>query len=394
MRRHTIAVIPGDGVGPEVTKAALRVLDAAESRFGFSTERTQVPLGADHYLETGELLEDAMVEQLRAQDAILFGAIGSPKVTPGILERGIILALRRTLEQAINLRPVRLYDGVPTPIAGLTPERCDLVIVRENTEGAYVAQGSTVHAGTPAQVAVQESVNTWYAVERAVDFAYRLASVRRKKLTLCHKTNVLVEAGKLWTAVMEKVGERYPDVETDYVHVDAMCMHLPVNPDRFDVVVTDNLFGDIVTDLGAVLQGGLGVAASGNLNISGSGASMFEPIHGSAPDIAGRGWANPAGACLSLAMMLGHLGEGEAAAAVESATTAVLADLPALAGEGMGASTQELGDRIAALVADGSAPVVGNSLMSQLAQVMSAPGMPSAAAGASVAAGVPVGDPA
>lgn len=370
MRRHSIAILPGDGVGPEVTAAALTVLDAAESRFGFSTERTELSLGADHYLDSGELLPDEVVRRLREHDAILFGAIGSPTVTPGILERGIILALRRAMDQAINLRPVRLYPGVPTPIADLAPERCDLVVVRENTEGAYVAQGSSVHPGTPAWTAVQESVNTWYAVERAVDFAFRLASVRRKKLTLCHKTNVLVEAGKLWTAAMESVGQRYPDVETDYVHVDAMCMHLPVSPERFDVVVTDNLFGDIVTDLGAVLQGGLGVAASGNLNIAGTGTSMFEPIHGSAPDIAGRGWANPAGACLSLAMMLGHLGEGEAAAAVESATAHVLSALPALAGEGMGASTGELGERIAVLVADGSAAPVEGSLMSQLAQVM------------------------
>ena len=372
MRTHTLAVLPGDGVGPEVIRAALQVLDAAQERFGFTTGRTEVPLGAEHYLATGELLTDEAVEALHRQDAILFGAIGSPEVAPGILERGIILALRGVMRQAVNLRPVRLYPGVPTPIAGLTPERCDLVIVRENTEGAYVAQGSTVHAGTPAQVAVQESVNTWYAVERAVDFAFRLASVRRGRLTLCHKTNVLVEAGRLWTAVMESVGERYPDVETDYVHVDAMCMHLPVHPERFDVVVTDNLFGDIVTDLGAVLQGGLGVAASGNLNLEGDATSMFEPVHGSAPDIAGLGWANPAGACLSLAMLLGHLGEGEAAAAVEAATAAVLADLPALAGEEMGASTAELGDRIADAVRDGSSADVPGSLMSQLAQVAAA----------------------
>ncbi|SOC53852.1 3-isopropylmalate dehydrogenase [Ornithinimicrobium cerasi] len=377
MRSHSIAVLPGDGVGPEVTSAALAVLDAAQERHGFTTTRTDVPLGAEHYLATGELLEDEAVEQLRGHDAILFGAIGSPAVAPGILERGIILALRGAMRQAINLRPVRLYPGVPTPISGLTPERCDLVIVRENTEGAYVAQGSTVHRGTPAQVAVQESVNTWYAVERAVDFAFRLASERRGRLTLCHKTNVLVEAGRLWTAVMEEVGSRFPDVETDYVHVDAMCMHLPVSPERFDVVVTDNLFGDIVTDLGAVLQGGLGVAASGNLNLDGAAPSMFEPIHGSAPDIAGRGWANPAGACLSLAMMLGHLGEGEAAAAVESATAAVLGELPALAGAGMGASTQELGDRVAALVREGSAPMVEGSLMSQLARVMAGLRQPS-----------------
>ncbi|WP_083673368.1 3-isopropylmalate dehydrogenase [Serinicoccus sp. CUA-874] len=371
-RSHSLAVLPGDGVGPEVTAAALEVLDAAQQRFGFTTERTVVPLGAEHYLETGELLTEDTVAQLREHDAILFGAIGSPKVRPGILERGIILALRGAMRQAVNLRPVRLYPGVPTPIAGLEPQRCDLVIVRENTEGAYVAQGSTVHRGTPARTAVQESVNTWYAVERAVEFAYRLASVRRGRLTLCHKTNVLVEAGSLWLDVMEEVGQRFPDVETDYVHVDAMCMHLPVSPERFDVVVTDNLFGDIVTDLGAVVQGGLGVAASGNLNLEGTGTSMFEPIHGSAPDIAGRGWANPAGACLSLALLLGELGEGEAAATVEGATAAVLGKLPALAGEAMGASTGELGARIAAAVAEGSTSPVPGSLMGQLARVRTA----------------------
>lgn len=346
MNIHRLAVIPGDGVGPEVVTAALQVLDAAEQRFGFTTERTQVPVGAEHYLDTGELLTDETIATLRGHDAILFGAVGSPKVTPGVLERGIILALRGSMRQAINLRPVRLYPGVPTPIAGLSPERCDLVIVRENTEGAYVGTGSTVHRGTPYAVATQESITTWYAVQRAVDFAFRLARQRRGKVTLCHKTNVLVQAGALWLEAMAAVGADYPDVETDYVHVDAMCMHLPVSPERFDVVVTDNLFGDIVTDLGAVVQGGLGVAASGNLNLDGTAPSMFEPIHGSAPDIAGRGWANPAGAVLSLALCLSTFGEGEAAAAVELATASVLGDLPALAGAAMGASTGEVGQRI------------------------------------------------
>lgn len=379
MNTHRLAVIPGDGVGPEVVAAALQVLDAAQARFGFSTERTEVPLGAEHYLATGELLTQQAVDTLRGHDAILFGAIGSPKVTPGILERGIILALRGSMRQAINLRPVRLYPGVPTPIAGLTPQRCDLVIVRENTEGAYVGTGSTVHRGTPYAVATQESINTWYAVERAVDFAFRLAHQRRRRLTLCHKTNVLVQAGALWSEAMRVVGERYPDVETDYVHVDAMCMHLPVSPERFDVVVTDNLFGDIVTDLGAVVQGGLGVAASGNLNIEGSAPSMFEPIHGSAPDIAGRGWANPAGAVLSLALCLSTLGEAAAAAAVEAATAGVLAQLPALSGAAMGASTCEIGERIVdRLTAADAAPDrlegadgVSGSLMQQLATVQS-----------------------
>src|SRR5690606_8719410 len=335
------AVIPGDGVGPEVTEAALTVLDAAEQRFGFVTERTTVPLGADHYLETGELLTDETVARLRESEAILFGAVGSPKVTPGILERGVILALRGAMRQAVNLRPVRLYPGVPTPIAGLTPERCDIVVVRENTEGSYVGGGSFLHRGPPAAVATQDSVNTWYAVHRAVDFACRLARQRRGRLTLCHKTNVLVHAGGLWSDVVDHVSRSFPDVEVDYVHVDALCMHLPTRPERFDVIVTDNLFGDIVTDLGAVLAGGLGVAASGTLTLDGTAPSMFGPIHGSAPDIAGRGWANPAGAVLSMALCLASLGEGKAAAAVEGATVSVLSELPALAGAEMGASTQE-----------------------------------------------------
>ncbi|WP_153397940.1 3-isopropylmalate dehydrogenase [Ornithinicoccus halotolerans] len=368
---HRLAVIPGDGIGPEVTAGALAVLDAAEQRFGFTTERTTVPLGAEHYLQTGELLTDEVVATLREHEAILFGAIGDPRVVPGVLERGVILALRREMRQAINLRPVRLYPGVPTPIAGLTPERCDLVVVRENTEGAYVGSGSTVHRGTPAAVAAQESLTTWYATERAVDYAFRLAQQRRGSVTLCHKTNVLVEAGRLWLDVMEAVGSRYPDVETDYVHVDAMCMHLPVSPERFDVVVTDNLFGDIVTDLGAVVQGGLGVAASGNLNLDGTAPSMFEPIHGSAPDIAGRGWANPAGAVLSLALALSALGEGVAAAAVEAAAASVLAELPALSGPAMGATTTEVTERVVARLGqvDPAGAGLPSSLMEQVAAV-------------------------
>jgi 3-isopropylmalate dehydrogenase len=351
MSNHRLAVIPGDGVGPEVTQAALTVLDAAQERSGFTTERTLVPLGADHYLASGELLTEQVITELRGHDAILFGAIGSPRVPPGVLERGVILALRAALRQAINLRPVRLYPGVPTPIAGLTPERCDLVVVRENTEGSYVGTGTTVHRGTHAAVATQESVNTWYAVHRAVDFAFRLAQQRRRKVTLCHKTNVLVEAGALWLAVMEEVSARYPEVETDYVHVDAICMYLPTAPERFDVVVTDNLFGDIVTDLGAAVQGGLGLAASGNLDPGRTNPSMFEPVHGSAPDIAGRGWANPVAAVLSAAMCLDHLGESKAAEAVETAAASVLPMLGAMGGAGMGYSTAEIGDRIAAAVA-------------------------------------------
>ena len=369
-RSHSIAILPGDGIGPEVVSCALDVLDAAETRYGFTTTRREYAAGANHYLETGELFAEVQ-EQLRGADAILFGSMGDPRVTPGILERGFILEMRQRFQQAANVRPVRLYPGVPTPIAGLTPERCELVIVRENTEGAYVGSGSTVHAGTPNAVAMQESLNTRAGIERVVDFSFRLALGRRKKLTLCHKTNILVAAGQLWQEVVADVAKRYPEVETDYVHVDAMCFHLPLTPERFDVVVTDNLFGDIITDLGAVIQGGLGVATSANLNLDGSAPSMFEAIHGSAPDIAGKGWANPSGAILSLALMLGHLGEGEAAQAIEAATVEVLGSLPALAGADMGATTAELGALIADFVRSGRAntDLVPDSLLATLANL-------------------------
>ncbi|WP_024355640.1 3-isopropylmalate dehydrogenase [Leucobacter chironomi] len=369
-RSHSIAVLPGDGIGPEVVACALDVLDAAEQRFGFTTERSELAAGANHYLATGELF-DAVEPLLRDEDAILFGSMGDPRVTPGILERGFILEMRQRFQQAANVRPVRLYPGVPTPIAGLTPERCEMVIVRENTEGAYVGRGSTVHAGTPHAVAMQESLNTRAGIERVVDFSFRLALGRRRRLTLCHKTNILVAAGQLWQQVVADVGERYPEVEVDYVHVDAMCFHLPLTPERFDVVVTDNLFGDIITDLGAVIQGGLGVATSANLNLDGSAPSMFEAIHGSAPDIAGSGRANPAGAILSLALMLGHLGEGDAARAVEAATVEVLGGLPALAGEEMGLSTSQIGSRIAEIVREGRADtaLVPDSLLGVLASL-------------------------
>lgn len=351
-RHYRLAVVPGDGIGPEVTQGALTVLDAAEAAFGFTTEREHIAAGAKHYVATGELFSAAIEKRLRANDAILFGSMGDPSVAPGILERGFILAMRQVFAQAVNLRPVRLYPGVKTPIAELTPDRCDLVIVRENTEGAYVGRGSTVHAGTPNAVAIQESVNTRAGVERVVDYAFRLASSRRKKLTLCHKTNILLEAGKLWQDTVNDLAAKYPDVETDYVHVDAMCFHLPIAPERFDVVVTDNLFGDIITDLGAVIQGGLGVASSANLNLDGSAPSMFEAIHGSAPDIAGKGYANPAGAILSLAMCLAHLGEDRAALAIESATVTVLGTMAGLSGPDMGGNTQEIGQRVAAALND------------------------------------------
>ncbi|GAA1604792.1 3-isopropylmalate dehydrogenase [Leucobacter chromiireducens] len=368
--RYSLAVLPGDGIGPEVVGCALEVLDAAEARYSFTTARTEITAGAQHYLATGELFAE-VEDTLRGHDAILFGSMGDPAVKPGILERGFILEMRQRFQQAANVRPVRLYPGVPTPIADLTPERCEMVIVRENTEGAYVGQGSTVHAGTPNAVAMQESLNTRAGIERVVDFAFRLALGRRKKLTLCHKTNILVAAGQLWQEVVADLATKYPEVETDYVHVDAMCFHLPLSPERFDVIVTDNLFGDIITDLGAVIQGGLGVATSANLNLDGTAPSMFEAIHGSAPDIAGKGWANPSGAILSLALLLGHLGEGPAARAIEAATVQVLGELPALAGAEMGLSTAEVGARIAAIVREGAAneALVPESLLGQLAEL-------------------------
>lgn len=363
-RTHKVAVIPGDGIGPEVIGAALTVLDAAQKRFGFHTERGNFALSAQHYLQTGELFAD-FAPRLQTFDAILFGALGDPRVPPGVLERGAILEMRKTFAQAANVRPVRLYPGVSTPIAGLTPERCDMVIVRENTEGAYAAAGTRVHANTPLEVAVQESVNTHSAIARVVEYAFSLAMQRRKKLTLCHKTNVLVAAGELWQRVVTEVGARYPEVKVDYVHVDAMCFHLPLTPERFDVVVTDNLFGDIITDLAAVIQGGLGVSTSANLNLDGTAPSMFEAIHGSAPDIAGKNVANPAGAILALALMLGHLGEGDAATAIEQATAQTLAELAAAGNPAT--PTDQIGQRIADTLLQGATITIPNPLMQALA---------------------------
>jgi 3-isopropylmalate dehydrogenase len=347
MNTYDIAVIGGDGVGPEVVAQALKALTAAADRFGFGLRTTDYDLGGRRWLRTGEVLPDSVLDELRGHDAILLGAVGTPEVPPGVLERGLLLKLRFTFDQYVNLRPVRLFPGVPTPVADLTPDRCDLVIVRENTEGIYAGAGGQLYKDTPAEVATQESLNTRRGVERVVRYAFARAAARRGKLTLCHKTNVLTFAGDLWQRTFDEVAASHPQVETDYVHVDAMCLYLLTTPERFDVVVTDNLFGDIITDLGAAVQGGLGLAASGNLNPDGTAPSMFEPVHGSAPDIAGRGWANPVAAVLSAAMLLDHLGERDAAAAVETAAAEALPKLGAMGGQAMGASTAEIGDRIA-----------------------------------------------
>ena len=352
-RRYRIAVIGGDGIGPEVTDQALKVLAAASDRSGFAVETNHYDLGGARYLRIGEVLPDSVEAELAEHDAILLGAVGTPDVPPGVLERGLLLKLRFDFDLYVNLRPVKLLPGVPTPIAGLHPDRCDLLIARENTEGAYTGVGGTIRMGTPHEVALQESVNTRLGVERVTRFAFEQAGARRGHLTLCHKTNVLMHAGGLWYRTLCELAEQYPEVKTDYVHVDAMCLYLVTSPERFDVVVTDNLFGDIVTDLGAAIQGGMGLAASGNLNPEGRFPSIFEPVHGSAPDIAGRGWANPVAAVLTVAMCLSQLGEHESASIVEEGVAAVVPTMKSMGGPNMGATTDVLGDRIAAAVAEG-----------------------------------------
>lgn len=369
MSTYKLAVVGGDGIGPEVTQAALAGVHAAAARYDFSIDTTDFDLGAERYLRTGVVLDDTTVSALGEHDAVLLGAVGDPRVAPGILERGLIVALRVAFAQSVNIRPVRLYPGVQSPVRGVTPQNCDLVVIRENTEGLYTGGGSLSHAGSEHAVALQNSITTAAATAETVEFAFQLAQARRGRLTLCHKTNILLHAGGLWQDVVEQTAARYPQVEHDYVHADAMCQHLPLDPGRFDVVVTDNLFGDIISDLGATVQGGLGLAASANFNPAGSAPSMYEPVHGSAPDIASKGWANPAAAALSAALCLAGLGEREAALTLEAAVASVLAELPSLAGPEMGRSTEELGQLIADRVRDIDPPqgeAEARSLMSAL----------------------------
>lgn len=350
MTGYRLAAIPGDGVGVEVTAEALKALKAAAGRFGFDLSINEYDLGGDRYLRTGEVLPESVQDELAGHDAILLGAVGTPEVPPGLIERQLLLKLRFDFDQYVNIRPVKLFEGAPTPVAGLTPERCDMVIYRENTEGPYVGAGGFLRKGTPHEVANQESINTRHGVERIIRKAFDGAMGSRRHLTLAHKTNVLNFAGDLWQRTFDEVADDYPEVTAEYVHVDALCLYMVTQPERFDVVVTDNLFGDIVTDLGAAIQGGMGLAASGNVNPEKEYPSMFEPVHGSAPDIAGRGWANPVAAVLSAAMCLEHLGEAEAAAVVQEAAASVLPDLGAMGGPDMGMTTSEIGDRIATAV--------------------------------------------
>jgi 3-isopropylmalate dehydrogenase len=322
---YSIALIPGDGIGTEVVAEAIKVLQAVAPKAGFTFETTEYDLGAKRYKATGELLPDYVIEELRSADAILLGAIGDPSVAPGILERGVLLPLRFTMDHHVNLRPVKLYEGVTGPLAGKGPQDIDFIVCREGTEGPYVGVGGTLRKDTPQEVATEVSVNTAFGVERIVRDAFERASRRpRKKVTLVHKTNVLVFAGNLWERTFNRVALEFPEVTTDYLHVDAASMFFLTNPERFDVLVTDNLFGDIVTDIGAAIVGGIGLAASGNIDPSRKNPSMFEPVHGSAPDIAGLGKADPTATVMSLAMLLDHVGESQGAHWIEQGVAADL----------------------------------------------------------------------
>lgn len=343
--------MPGDGTGSEVVREALKVLESVSEVENFKYELTHYDFGGDRYIATGEVLPDSAIDEFRLQDAILLGAIGHPDVKPGILEKGILLRTRFELDQYINLRPVKLYPGVYTPIKDKGPAEIDFVVVRENTEGLYAGAGGFLKKGTADEVAVQESINTRKGVERCIRFAFEYTRERnmRKNLTLCGKTNVLTYAFDLWERAFNEVATEYADVKTDYAHVDAICMWFVKNPEWFDVIVTDNMFGDIITDLGAMIQGGMGIAAGGNINPE--GVSMFEPIGGSAPKYTGMNIINPLAAISALQLLLENLGEKAAGARIEKAVTTMTGEkLKGLAAGKMGYSTSEVGDMVAELV--------------------------------------------
>jgi 3-isopropylmalate dehydrogenase len=348
-----IAVIGGDGIGPEVVAEGLKVLSAVTTGTGaeaIKVNTTEYDLGARRWLATGETLPDSVLAEIRGHDAILLGAVGDPSVPSGVLERGLLLKLRFALDQYVNLRPVRLYPGVQSPLAidRVAPNGIDFVVVREGTEGPYVGNGGALRTGSPAEIATEVSINTRYGVERVVRDAFGRAQAReRKHLTLVHKHNVLVHAGDLWRRTVDEVGAEFPEVQTAYQHVDAATIFMVNDPGRFDVIVTDNLFGDILTDIAAAIAGGIGLAASGNINPQGTAPSMFEPVHGSAPDIAGQGKADPTAAILSVAMLLDHLGRRDDALRVEEA---VASDLNTRGAEIR--STSKVGDAIAANAAN------------------------------------------
>lgn len=344
MRTYRVAVVPGDGTGPEVVREGLKALDAV--RDGFDLETLTHDLGGERYLRTGETLPDGVLEELRGSDAIYLGAIGHPGVPPAVLERHVLLRIRFELDQYVNLRPVRLLEGVRSPVAALTADDVDLVFVRENCEGMYTDAGGVHGRGTAHEVAIQESVNTRRGVERCLRFAfaYALRPERRRRVTLVHKTNVLTHAGDLWRRAFDEVAAEFPNVETDYIHVDAACVYLVEDPRRFDVVVTDNLFGDILTDLAAAIQGGMGVSAGANLNPD--GVSMFEPIGGTAPEHTGRGTINPLAAIGAGALMLEWLGEAGAARRLDAGIGFAAAKMASMRAGDMGFSTAEVGDLV------------------------------------------------
>ncbi|MCM8780853.1 MAG: 3-isopropylmalate dehydrogenase [Candidatus Omnitrophica bacterium] len=344
---YKIAVIPGDGTGPEVIREGLRVLEAVSKKYNFSYQTKIFEFGGQYYLKTGKTLQDKDVEELKQYSAIYLGAIGHPEVRPGILERGILLKLRFDLDQYINLRPIKLYNAEFCPLKDKGAKDIDFVVVRENTEGLYKGMGEFQNKGTPKEVAIQISYNTRFGIERCIRYAFQYCRKRnkQKKLTLCGKTNVLTYAWDLWERTFYEVAKEYPDIQTDYAHVDATCMWMVKNPEWFDVIVTDNMFGDIITDLGAMIQGGMGIAAGGNINPE--GVSMFEPIGGSAPKYTGKNVINPLAAICALSMMLENLGEDNAAKAVEEAVIKVVTTkLKSLAAGKMGYSTQEVGDLV------------------------------------------------
>jgi len=343
-RTIRLAVVGGDGIGPEVVAEALKVLRAATPE-NVSIEETTYDLGARRWHRTGETLPDAVLEEIRGHDAILLGAVGDPSVPSGVLERGLLLRLRFALDHYVNLRPVRLYPGVAVPLANARPESVDMVVVREGTEGPYTGAGGVMRKGTPGEIATQESINTAFGVERVARYAFNRAMARpRRKLTLVHKTNVLTYAGDLWQRTVDGLAKEFAEVSVDYCHVDAASMFFVSQPERFDVIVTDNLFGDILTDLGAAVAGGIGLAASGNINPEGTAPSMFEPVHGSAPDIAGQQKADPTAAILSAAMLCEHLGLTAEATRIEQA---VADDLVERQGAWAARTTVEVGDDIA-----------------------------------------------
>jgi 3-isopropylmalate dehydrogenase len=342
MKSFNLAVIAGDGIGPEVVAEGLKVLDVVSANYGVTFKKTEYDLGAKYWHKTGETLPDSVMAELAKSDVILLGAVGDPTVPSGVLERGLLLKLRFAFDHYINLRPAKLHPGVKSPL--VNSDSIDFIVVREGTEGPYVGAGGTLAFGTKDEIATEESLNTRRGAERVIRDAFARAQARpRKKLTLVHKNNVLTRAGGLWTRTFEEVAKEFPDVTTDYLHVDAASMFFVTNPERFDVVVTDNLFGDILTDIAAAICGGIGLAASGNINPTGEFPSMFEPVHGSAPDIAGKSLADPTATVMSIAMMLSHLGLTDAAADIERA---VAADL--LTRGDAKRSTVEIGNALAA----------------------------------------------